>query len=461
MLPDFTSQDPASYKASIDKSIVDLLPRYGTMESLPNELNLGATLASPRVTALDDNACVLFDLTTRDLQKYVFNKTLGWLVSGNALTLTGVSCDIAALSATEIALVDTTSDQLRKYTFDGSDWSLTGTAFSLPAITSLFSLVALSDDTVVLYNLIDFKLYTYTYSGTTWSQTGNALTILTGVVNPSLCAMSSTSIAFHTTGLDTLQMYTWDGSDWTAYGNTVSVVAGDKCAMSALNEHDVVFANNTDDEVYVYRFFGEDWEVVSVVNVIGGTPAGVSISALSFNSFVSIDSGTRDLRKYEFYTTAGKGPRLSNSDYAGIPTLANFRARRNNTGSQSIPNSAFTTIIFDEQFTDSTNSYDHTTGIFTAPKSGNYVFSVCASVSNSYNINDVIQMIMIGPSGNEVGGDAFQADRTASLNAVLSGSACLYLGEGQTFHAQIIHVTGSAKNVNGGDYTYITGVQVG
>ena len=120
--------------------------------------------------------------------EYVDAKTvITWEVAsqiGNGLTLLGQGASLAALNGTDIAYIDTATDALTTYRWDGTDWAQIGSSLAIATVL-LPSISALNGTDIAFIDTTNDNLRTYRFGGSplTLTQIGNGLTI-TGGSNP-------------------------------------------------------------------------------------------------------------------------------------------------------------------------------------------------------------------------------------------------------------------------------------
>jgi hypothetical protein len=162
------------------------------------------------------------------------------------------------MSATRFVFVDDANDQIVAYSFNGSTFTLEGSALSIgslqPGVAAMSSTLA----AVVVSN----QLKAYVFNGSSWALQGNAFTMAGGVDRPSLTALSSTRIAMIDRNNDWLRTFDFDGTDWVLVGNNLSVTYGTVSDIAAVNSDTVVFGNNTSRELQAYQFNGTDWSFI-------------------------------------------------------------------------------------------------------------------------------------------------------------------------------------------------------
>jgi len=267
-----------------------------------SDLNISG-LNTPTLSSLSGTDVAYFDIGNTDLRTYRFDYVAGtWAQVGNDLNLptkTGFA-SLTALNSTRIALLESNTDELQAYDWDGADWSAVGNPFTItgPATGAITSL---SSSRVVLIDNSTDELQTYDFDGADWSAVGNGLSVAAGI--PSIGALSATEIAFIDSTSDELRKYTFDGTDWTLTGSGLSFTAASD--LVALNGTDVAAVDNTN--LGTYRFDGATWSKIGNEFNISGA-SGASMSALNGSDIAFIDGSNADLRVYRFSFWTGDGP---------------------------------------------------------------------------------------------------------------------------------------------------------
>jgi len=258
---------------------------------------------TPAITALNGTDVAIIDNSTDDLRTYRFNGT-DWAKVGNDLPIpiaaSGVPA-ITALSEIDIAFIDTDNKSLRTYRFDGTDWAQVGN--DLPIAMTGFprlAITALNGTDIAFIDSNNDDLRTYRFDGTDWAQVGNDSSI--GPAGfPSITALNTTDIAFIDNDADDLRTYRFDGTDWAQLGNDLPIAGVTSPAITALSGKDIAFIDSNNDDLRTYRFDGTDWAQLGNDLPIAtvGTPA---ITALSGKDIAFIDQTNNDLRTYRTYS---------------------------------------------------------------------------------------------------------------------------------------------------------------
>jgi hypothetical protein len=223
-------------------------------------------------SSLSLTEAAVFSLTNTQLRKIVFNNP-NWSTVGNPLTITGAGINeyTSALSSSLIAFVDGQLDEIRTYSFDGTDWSQVGSGTAISDYTSGngLSAVSIAPDRIVLAfngntNVI---VRMYELVSGTWTQVGSDLTLSAGLT--AVTAMTASRIAVATTVSDTIRAYDWNGTTFVQVGNAFSAgVDLSNMSITALSQTDVALFDNGADTVRVFRFDGTNWSDV-------GTPLSI------------------------------------------------------------------------------------------------------------------------------------------------------------------------------------------
>jgi len=220
---------------------------------------------------------------------------------GNSLAITTVGVpSITALSSSAIAYIDTTNDELRTYSFDGTDWSQIGNGLSITGLGAA-SMAGLTSSTIAYYDAGNKDLRTYSFDGTDWSQVGNDLNLSTSS-NGSLTALSTNTIALIDDGTDTLRKYSFDGTDWSLVGSALSITGsmGQVPRIAALKENLVAVYLDSFSVNYLrtYYFNGTNWSQIGTQTTL--STSLVNITAMTQNRIALIDWNSDELLIYDF-----------------------------------------------------------------------------------------------------------------------------------------------------------------
>jgi cytoskeletal protein CcmA (bactofilin family) len=128
---------------------------------------------------------------------------------GSGLAISGVGYPaLAALNGTDVAFIDSVSDSLSTYRFDGSNWALVGSGLAIAGVGHP-ALAALNGTDVAFIDYSNQSLRTYRFDGSNWALVGSGLAIA-GVGYPALAALNGTDVAFTDSGSDSLSTYRFD-----------------------------------------------------------------------------------------------------------------------------------------------------------------------------------------------------------------------------------------------------------
>ena len=201
------------------------------------------------------------ELVTLRLTRLNGTASAQWVQVGNALTaVTNIPPArpnaMVALGSDSIAFAQYNGESLSKYTFDGTDWSLTGSSFSLGVVGALH-IAALSDTDILLTDATAGLFQAYRFNGATWATLGNdpGWTIGSG----DICALSSTEVAAMDTADEKLAKYTFDGTDWTLTGTELVIPDVFEAGIAAVNGSDVAIASASNGLIQMYRYEGTTW----------------------------------------------------------------------------------------------------------------------------------------------------------------------------------------------------------
>jgi hypothetical protein len=121
---------------------------------------------------------------------------------------------------------------------------------------------------------------------------------------------------------------------------------------------------------------------------------------------------------------------------------------------QSMPNGAWTTVIFSTESADVQGEYDNTTGIFAATTAGVYfvAWEVCTAVS-AWTIGELVISALVrdsaapGSNADTWIGARWTSFGTGSLAITSHGSAIVKLAATETLEVKMYHNQGAAINV--------------
>jgi hypothetical protein len=222
---------------------------------------------------------------------------------GTGLTISSTTPALCRLNSTDIAFSG--ADSLRTYRWNGSTWSLLGTALTIsaspqPALCALNS----TDVAFIDANHLDLRVYRWNTTALTWSQIGSGLT-LTGVGTYfSICALNTVDIAFMDNALDTLKTYRWNGTVFAQVGTGLALTGGHtRPALCALNSTDIVLIDSAQEYLRTYRWNGSTWSLLGTEFFVSGVDAP-AICTLNSTTIAFIDDTNENFRVYRWNTTA-------------------------------------------------------------------------------------------------------------------------------------------------------------
>jgi hypothetical protein len=181
------------------------------------------------------------DIVLYDLTGGVFSQV------GNELNVPGLNPAVCRLNPGNGTVAVVVSGTIRAYQFDGTDWSLLGSASSSFGFDRP-SLVYLEDDKIAIVDRNNDLLRTFEFNGSTWSQTGNSLLVEYGTVS-NMARINSNTVVFGNNTDRYFIVYTFDGTDWTALGATKSYPEVASYNITFLENESVLVAigQNTND----------------------------------------------------------------------------------------------------------------------------------------------------------------------------------------------------------------------
>jgi hypothetical protein len=226
----------------------------------------------------------------------LLKKQLGWALVGNSFSLTNSRAYIAALDENTIALVVDPTDELRTYTFDGTNWTLTGTPLALGIWANWASITALSSTRIAYIDTIQKDLRAYDWNGSTWSLVGSELNI--SLDNPSIASMDSSTIAFVDITNEELRTYSFNGSTWSLDGTALALGTITTTYLAGLDSTTIALLG--DSELKTYSWSGTDWVQLGNTFTMPATWGSSSMALLSTNKIALLDSGSNLLQQYKW-----------------------------------------------------------------------------------------------------------------------------------------------------------------
>ena len=223
-----------------------------------NLFDPGMGAGDPKITGLDSKNIAYFDDSNDELRTYTWDGT-DWSQTGNSLSLTSPSY-MTALDSDTIALYD---GGLKTYDWDGTDWSQTGNTLTITGALAP-ALGTLDSTTIAYFDSGNDELRTYSWSSPNWSQTGNGLSINDFIGFTRLTGLDNDTIAFRLSNSDFLRTYDWDGTDWSLTGNNIDTNEGGVTAVATLNATDIFHYGANEDNLATYSWDGTDWTQIGV-----------------------------------------------------------------------------------------------------------------------------------------------------------------------------------------------------
>src|SRR5271157_5574103 len=139
---------------------------------------------------------------------------------------------------------------------------------------------------------------------------------------------------------------------------------------------------------------------------------------------------------------------LGQTTFAAYPSTA----QSNVTGDGTVY-----TVIFDTATVNEGSNYNTSTGIFTAPVAGNYLFNTTVELTGFTSVGTFAAISINSIPVCYV--DSYNSIDSAGLGIILSGSIACALSKGATV-AVTLQVSGGTKTVSVGGGSFFSGFQV-
>lgn len=262
----------------------------------------------PKVAALSSNTVAFIDSYLNELRTYSWDGT-NWTSIGTPLAITSqFNSGFCAVTSTRVAAVDGGNDRLRMYELSGGAWSLVGNPFNPGFVGNHgIGLARISDNEIAYVDGFYQVLKTYAFDGTDWAQVGNGLTVSTSTEAVcSLAALSPGVVAYTHGGLDRIRTYSWNGADWVQVGNELTLFSLNP-AMTALSSTRVAIANEGGDRLEYADWDGTNWTLAPSGDWFL-FPAPIElphIVAFTDSLIAFVDFGDTELTTYEFSLADG------------------------------------------------------------------------------------------------------------------------------------------------------------
>jgi len=196
---------------------------------------------------------------------------------------------------------------------------------------------------------------------------------------------------------------------------------------------------------------------------VGGTSAGDPWLNFKINGTddwsIGIDNDDADKLKISQGSVIGTNDtwNMTTAGERTLPLQPMFNAYVSVTASNVTGDGTSYTVIFDTEVFDIGSNYDSTTGIFTAPIDGHYLFCTTATAGNisSSHTQGLVQIVCPTPNARVYEGN--YANVRSSANRVSAGGSIIqFLSATQTAHVmlRVLNSTKTVSNTNqagGGD----------
>ncbi len=195
--------------------------------------------------------------------------------------------------------------------------------------------------------------------------------------------------------------------------------------------------------------------VETIVQVSGGSPLGVqSVSGNGVNNTDPFNPIVRTANTTTEGTLTAADWNTFNNKQNALPTLCVVKAYKNLLGGAASP------FIADTEVFDTTSSYDNTTGIFTAPRTGYYLITASFSVEGHSTDPSIasVQVIKNGSAGIDQDSIRFNGTEGASdyWKRRLKVSTTTNLTAGDTIEFNVSINTGTMSVTGGVEGNQIT-----
>jgi len=148
-----------------------------TWSLVGNALDTGDTAVGTGVTRLSSNTVAYYHGTSQDIRVYSFDGTDWSQVGGTQSFTVSFEVEIVTIDANKIAIFGINERVLTVYSWNGSTFSQVGGTFLLGGGSGSWSMASFQTDTIAAFNDTANLLFTYTFNGTTWSQVGSSLSV--------------------------------------------------------------------------------------------------------------------------------------------------------------------------------------------------------------------------------------------------------------------------------------------
>jgi len=284
------NQDTGSLSGDLSRSLI-----VGTFDSVSanqnvtinGSLNVGHNVSIAGGLEVDRINWTFFSLIARELT-----------ISGNV-----AYPGLCALNGTDVALIDSNMDRLRRFRFDGLTWTSIGSELNIAPSAEAY--ICSLNETDVAACDYTFGIRTYRFTGTTWTTVGTTLSISGGLGHSAICSLNATDIAITDAVSNSLRTFRFNGTTWTSVGNPLVVASGVPAfALCSLNNNTVVLANSDSNNIGAYRFNGTTWTSIGSQFAVSGGITTPALCSLNATDVVFIDNAVVDyLQVFRFNET--------------------------------------------------------------------------------------------------------------------------------------------------------------
>ncbi len=210
-------------------------------------------------------------------------------------------------------------------------WQTVGNVFDFGF--AAFDICSLDATTIAVTNASQ-ELRTYSFDGTDWTQTGSTYTLPVGAA-PNIGKLNSTRVGIWEQNNNYLEAFDWNGSNWASVGSAATPdFLQSLQPVTGLSSTDLaaIILDFTTPKLTEYSFNGSTWSQVSNEFSLGGSSASFTVTKLASDlvALFSNNAAARQLRTCK--NTAGTWAQLGNSfaisGATGSPSLAGFSNSR-------------------------------------------------------------------------------------------------------------------------------------
>ena len=225
---------------------------------------------------------------------------------GNTQTIATTNPSISALNGTDIAALDDTLNTLTARRFNGTTFSIVGTAFSVTNLSNA-KIAAIDSNDVVIANPNDNTLRRYRFNVLTevWSEVGTAFVITGGLNTPAIASFGEGRIVLVNHFNNSIRVYSTTNSGFSTVGSQVNFVSLLITDLSAFSSTEFVAVDTVQGDAIIYRFDENTFSLRATLGI--SAPSSPSVECINETDFVVIDGSNDAVRVYR-YSASGINP---------------------------------------------------------------------------------------------------------------------------------------------------------